>query len=97
MQAIAHSKTHQLNYPIRQGLVDNWNNMEKLWQRCYYDYLRVEPEEHYVLLVSTARGLSWICAIRFFHAIAMRVTLHHGSPLLCLRYFDADGASAEPT
>lgn len=48
--AIAHSKTHQLNYPIRHGLVDNWNNMERLWQRCFYDYLRVEPDEHYVLL-----------------------------------------------
>jgi hypothetical protein len=49
-QAIANSKTHQLSYPIRQGCVDNWNNMEKLWQRCFYDYLRVEPEQHYVLL-----------------------------------------------
>ena len=26
--------------------------MERIWQRCMYDYLRVEPEEHYVLLVS---------------------------------------------
>lgn len=48
--AVAHAKTYSLNYPIRHGLVENWNNMEKLWQRCYYDYLRVEPEEHYVLL-----------------------------------------------
>ena len=53
-QAVANSKTHQLSYPIRQGCVDNWNNMEKLWQRCFYDYLRVEPEEHYVLLVRAA-------------------------------------------
>jgi actin-related protein 3 len=51
-EAIAHSKSYQLNYPIRQGLIENWTSMEKLWQRCFYDYLRVEPEDHYVLLVS---------------------------------------------
>ena len=25
--------------------------MERLWQRCIFDYLRAEPEDHYVLLV----------------------------------------------
>lgn len=50
LQAVANSKSYQLSYPIRQGCVDNWNNMEKLWQRCFYDFLRVEPEQHYVLL-----------------------------------------------
>jgi actin-related protein 3 len=55
-QAVAHVRTHNLNYPIRHGLIDNWNNMEKLWQRCYYDYLRVEPDEHFVMLVRRQRG-----------------------------------------
>ena len=32
--------------------MENWTNMERLWQRCIYDYLRAEPEDHYVLLVS---------------------------------------------
>lgn len=27
------------------------DNMEKFWQRCMYQYLRADPEEHYVLLV----------------------------------------------
>ncbi len=40
-----------MNYPIRHGLIDNWTNMERLWQRCFYDYLRCDPESHYVLLV----------------------------------------------
>jgi actin-related protein len=52
MQAVAHSKSYQINYPIKHGLIENWNNMERLWQRCFFDHLRVEPEEHYVLLVS---------------------------------------------
>ena len=45
---------HPINYPIRHGLIENWNSMERIWQRCLYDYLRVEPENHYVLLVSIA-------------------------------------------
>lgn len=48
--AFANSTTHQINYPIRHGLIDNWDNMERLWQRCMFEYLRCEPEEHFVLL-----------------------------------------------
>lgn len=48
--AFANQSTHQINYPIRHGLVDNWDNMERLWQRCMFEYLRCEPEDHYVLL-----------------------------------------------
>ncbi|RHY52071.1 hypothetical protein B5M09_007040 [Aphanomyces astaci] len=48
--AFENSSTHQLNYPIKQGIIDNWDNMEKLWQRCLFQHLRCEPEEHYMLL-----------------------------------------------
>ena len=48
--AFANSSTHQINYPIRGGLIDNWDNMERVWQRCMFEYLRCEPEEHHVLL-----------------------------------------------
>ena len=44
------TSTHQVNYPIRAGLIDNWDNMERLWQRCLFEYLRCDPEEHYMLL-----------------------------------------------
>ena len=49
-EALAHASTHQINYPIRHGMVENWDNMERLWQRCMFKYLRCEPEEHHVLL-----------------------------------------------
>jgi actin-related protein 3 len=84
-EAMSHSTTHQINYPIRHGLVENWDHMERLWQRCLFkvgctqggymqtpraterslalpspapdkaarsdpQYLRCEPEEHYMLL-----------------------------------------------
>ncbi|GMH52204.1 hypothetical protein TrVE_jg6407 [Triparma verrucosa] len=45
-----HTSTHSINYPIRHGLIENWDNMERLWQRCIFDSLRCEPEEHYMLL-----------------------------------------------
>lgn len=49
-EAQAHSSTHQINYPIKHGLIENWDNMEKMWQRCIFKYLRCEPEDHYFLL-----------------------------------------------
>ena len=48
--ALQNSTTHQINYPIRHGIVDNWDNMERMWNRCMYEYLRCEPEDHYVVL-----------------------------------------------
>ncbi len=41
---------YNIDYPIRHGIIDNWDNMERYWQRCLYQYLRCDPEEHYVLL-----------------------------------------------
>jgi actin-related protein 3 len=48
--AMNKSTTHQVSYPIRSGIIDNWDNMERLWQRCLYEYMRCEPDEHYVML-----------------------------------------------
>jgi len=41
---------YNLDYPVRHGIVANWDNMEKYWQRCIYQYLSCDPEEHYFLL-----------------------------------------------
>ena len=39
-----------LNYPIERGIVSNWDDMEKLWHHTFYKELKVDPEEHPVLL-----------------------------------------------
>lgn len=41
---------YNIDYPIRHGIIDNWDNMEKYWQRCIYQYMSADPEEHYFLL-----------------------------------------------
>ncbi|KAM3267590.1 hypothetical protein P3S67_032219 [Capsicum chacoense] len=39
-----------LTYPVKHGLVTNWDDMEKLWHHAFYSELCVAPEEHPVLL-----------------------------------------------
>lgn len=39
-----------LKYPIEHGIVNNWDDMEKIWEHTFNNELRVAPEEHPVLL-----------------------------------------------
>merc|ERR1719481_1198159 len=39
-----------LKYPIEHGIVTNWDDMEKIWHHTLWNELRVDPEEHSVLL-----------------------------------------------
>jgi actin-related protein 3 len=43
-------RDYNLCTPIEHGIVTSWDNMEKYWQRCIYDYLSADPEEHMMLL-----------------------------------------------
>ena len=42
-----------LKRPIEHGIVTNWDDMEKILHHTYYNELRVAPEEHATLLVSS--------------------------------------------
>jgi len=39
-----------VSYPIQNGRIIDWDAMEKIWQYCYFDRLKVTSEEHPVLL-----------------------------------------------
>ncbi|WMV08585.1 hypothetical protein MTR67_001970 [Solanum verrucosum] len=39
-----------LKYPVKQGIVRNWDDMKKLWHHTFYNELRDSLEEHHVLL-----------------------------------------------
>ncbi|XP_015229708.1 PREDICTED: actin, cytoplasmic-like isoform X1 [Cyprinodon variegatus] len=39
-----------LRYPIEHGIINNWDDMERIWHHTFYNELRVAPEEHPVLL-----------------------------------------------
>lgn len=47
------SKTYTVDYPIRHGHIENWDQMERFWQKSVFKYLRAEPEDHFFLLVSS--------------------------------------------
>jgi actin-related protein 3 len=48
---MANSKTYSVHYPIRHGMIENWDHMERYWEQSIFKYLRAEPEDHYFLLV----------------------------------------------
>lgn len=39
-----------LEYPMKHGVVCDWDGMEKVWHHTFYNELRVTPDEHPVLL-----------------------------------------------
>lgn len=40
----------KLSYPIEHGIVNNWDDMTKIWHHCFYNELRVTPSEQPCLL-----------------------------------------------
>ncbi|ETN70799.1 Actin [Necator americanus] len=41
---------YSAKYPIRHGIVEDWDLMERFWEQCIFKYLRAEPEDHFFLL-----------------------------------------------
>lgn len=39
-----------LKYPIVNGIVDNWDDMSKIWYYCYHNELKLDPGQQPVLL-----------------------------------------------
>ncbi|CAI2372170.1 unnamed protein product [Moneuplotes crassus] len=39
-----------LSYPIKSGMIKDWDGMQKIWDYTFYNELRIETENHPVLL-----------------------------------------------
>ena len=52
--AIAKKGVLTLKYPLKNGIVKDWEDMERIWKHCYFDQLKTDPELHPVLLTEAA-------------------------------------------
>ncbi|KAK3083530.1 hypothetical protein FSP39_024807 [Pinctada imbricata] len=41
---------YSVKWPIRHGIVEDWDLMERFYEQAIFKYLRSEPEDHYFLL-----------------------------------------------
>ncbi len=52
--AISRRNGLQITNPIENGLITNWEDMEKLWSHIFYQELKINSEEHPVILTEPA-------------------------------------------
>lgn len=64
-------------WPIRHGIVEDWDLMERFMEQIIFKYLRAEPEDHYFLLV---RGLK-ISSVQYKSLLLMDIFRVVPSPL----------------
>ncbi|XP_070225062.1 actin-related protein 3B isoform X4 [Bos mutus] len=43
--------TYATKWPIRHGIIEDWDLMERFMEQVIFKYLRAEPEDHYFLMV----------------------------------------------
>jgi len=44
----------KVSYPLEHGIVQDWDDMERIWHHCFFHRLRCEPQEHAVMLTEAA-------------------------------------------
>lgn len=50
LETARRSNNHSLTYPMSDGIIDNWDLMEKFWHQSIYHYLKCDPQEHTFVL-----------------------------------------------
>lgn len=94
-----------IDFPIRHGIIDNWDHMEKYWSQCMYQYLHIDPEQHYVMLteppMNTPENREYTAEIMFetFNVPAMYIAVQAVLALCAalLTKADAHKQSANPS
>eukprot|EP00924_Labyrinthula_sp_SR-Ha-C_P000040 snap_masked-scaffold_60-processed-gene-0.11-mRNA-1 protein AED:0.20 eAED:0.22 QI:0/-1/0/1/-1/1/1/0/361 len=49
-EAISKSKNIPMNFPIKSGIVTNWDDMIEIWRHTFYTALQVKPSEYPIIL-----------------------------------------------
>jgi actin-related protein len=49
-EALSKRGVLQITYPIEHGIVMDWADMEKVWNHTFFNEMRVNPEDHTVLV-----------------------------------------------
>ncbi|KAM7174540.1 actin-related protein 3B isoform 10-T10 [Macrochelys suwanniensis] len=61
--------TYATKWPIRHGLVEDWDLMERFMEQVIFKYLRAEPEDHYFLMteppLNTPENREYLAEIMF--------------------------------
>jgi len=52
LEVASNSVTHSVTYPMMNGMIDKWDQMEKFWHQSIYHYMKVDPQEHCFVLVN---------------------------------------------
>ncbi|XP_074662913.1 actin-related protein 3 [Tubulanus polymorphus] len=60
---------YAVKYPVRHGIVEDWDLMERFMEQAIFKYLRAEPEDHYFLLteppLNTPENREYLAEIMF--------------------------------
>ncbi|KAG8234588.1 hypothetical protein J437_LFUL013850 [Ladona fulva] len=71
-----------LRHPLYKGMIDNWDDMAKIWDCIYSKHLRINPEDHPVLLTEAPLvpiiNREKMCQVMFetFNPPAMYIAIH---------------------
>ncbi|XP_031236093.1 actin-related protein 3B isoform X2 [Mastomys coucha] len=61
--------TYATKWPIRHGIVEDWDLMERFMEQVVFKYLRAEPEDHYFLMteppLNTPENREYLAEIMF--------------------------------
>jgi len=50
-EALQHKKDCGIDYPIKNGIIENWVSMERIWRFSFEEKLKIDPTNHPVLLI----------------------------------------------
>ncbi len=49
-QAYEKRKQLKISSPIERGIIENWDDMEQIWNYTFYSKLKISPNEHAILM-----------------------------------------------